>query len=126
MSLDALVGTWEIRTSYTEVPPGRVEFEWALDGAFLLGRSTMEKPFPNGLMVMTPTLQHYFDSRGVTRLYEMSIDGGTWTLTRDDPDPFPQRFTGTFSPDGQTIDGVWEKQDPDWQVDFTGTYTRIA
>lgn len=126
MNLERLVGEWEIRTSYTEVPPGRVTFEWTLDGAFLLCRSTIEPPFPDGLMLMTPDRQHYFDSRGVQRVYAMGFDGTTWTLFRDDPDPFPQRFTGSFSADGQAIAFTWEKQDPDWQVDFTGEYTRIA
>jgi hypothetical protein len=126
VSLDPFVGAWEIRTSYTEVPPGRVEFEWVLGGAFLQCRSTIEKPFPNGLALMTPDRQYYFDDRGVVRVYEMSFDGTTWTLWRDDPDPFPQRFTGTFSPDGTTIDGLWERKDPEWETDFTGTYTRIT
>jgi hypothetical protein len=125
VSLEALVGEWEVRTSYTEVPPGRLTMEWTLGGAFLLGRSTNEKPFPSGITLMTPERQYYFDDRGVVREYEMSFDGTTWTLFRDDPDPFPQRFVGTLSDDGNTIECVWEKQDPDWQTDFTGTYTRI-
>ena len=46
--------------------------------------------------------QHYFDSRGVARVYEMSFDDGVWKLWRDSPG-FSQRFAGTFSDDGNTI-----------------------
>jgi hypothetical protein len=126
VSLDRLVGDWEIRTSYTEVPPGRVTFEWTLGGAFLLCRSTIEKPFPNGLALLTPDCQYYFDDRGVVRQYEQSFDATTWKMFRDAPDPFPQRFTGTFSEDGTKIAGLWEKKDPEWGTDFTGEYTRIS
>ena len=37
----------------------------------------------------------------------MSIGGGVWKLWREGP-PFGQRFTGTFSEDGNTINGRWE------------------
>lgn len=33
----------------------------------------------------------------VHRIYEMTLSDGVWKLWRDAPDPFPQRFTGTFS-----------------------------
>jgi hypothetical protein len=47
---------------------------------------------------------------------------------RDSPDPFPQRFTGTFSDDGRTITGRWEKAEDgsNWDVDFDGTYRRVS
>jgi hypothetical protein len=47
------------------------------------------------------------DSRGLVRLYAMSLADGVWTLTRESPDftplAFRQRFTGTFSDDGNVI-----------------------
>jgi hypothetical protein len=47
-------------------------------------------------------MQHYFDSRGVVRLYGMAFDGSPWTLERTKPDftllEFHQRFTGAPSP----------------------------
>src|SRR3954470_13656521 len=59
---------------------------------------------PDGCMAIAPDarrpgdfVQHYFDSRGVVRLYAMTFDGRTWTLTRLEPDfsplDFRQRFT---------------------------------
>ena len=51
---------------------------------------------------------------GVARLYAMTLDAGTWTLLRESPDfsplDFAQRFTGTFSDDGDTIRGTWESR----------------
>ena len=70
--------------------------------------------------------QYYFDSRGVHRIYEMTLDDVAWKLWRDAPDPFPQRFTGTFEDDGQTIAGRWEKAEDgsNWDTDFDLTYRR--
>ena len=77
-------------------------------------------------------VQHYFDSRGVVRLYEMDVDGSEWTLTRVAPDfsplDFAQRWLGRFSDDGDTIEGRWETS-PDgreWELDFTLTYRRAG
>ena len=55
----------------------------------------------------------------------MSIEDGRWELWREG-EPFPQRFTGTISDDGDTIEGRWEKA-PDgraWETDFDLTYRR--
>lgn len=40
---------------------------------------------------------------------------------------FRQRFTGTFSEDGNTISGAWEKcvSGADWEHDFALTYRRV-
>jgi len=49
---------------------------------------------------------------------------GRW---RDAPDPFPQRYTGTFSDDGKTIAGRWEKAEhgSNWETDLDLTYTKV-
>jgi hypothetical protein len=76
--------------------------------------------------------QHYYDSRGVVRLYAMSLAGGVWTLTREAPDftplDFRQRFTGTFSADGNTISGAWEsdRDGGEWEHDFALIYRRAG
>ncbi|HEY8952003.1 MAG TPA: hypothetical protein VIP78_05525, partial [Candidatus Dormibacteraeota bacterium] len=75
--------------------------------------------------------QHYFDSRGVVRLYAMTLNRGTWILTRESPDfsslDFNQRFMGKFSRDGETIKGSWEtskKRGSTWVNDFDLVFTR--
>ena len=76
-------------------------------------------------------LQHYFDSRGVARVYGMSLEQGVWRLWRESPDfsplDFAQRYTGTFSDDGATIAGRWEiaQDGVTWEHDFDLTYLRV-
>jgi hypothetical protein len=67
------------------------------------------------------------DSRGVARVYGMSLDDGVWRLWRDGSD-FSQRFTGTFSDDGTTISGAWEiaLDGSRWEHDFDLVYTRVG
>lgn len=75
-------------------------------------------------------LQHYFDQRGVARVYEMAVDGRSYTLerTQEDFSPlnFSQRFTGTFSEDGATIKGTWEiaHDHVTFEKDFDITYRK--
>jgi hypothetical protein len=117
----------------------RSRFEWALDGQFLLQRTEVPVPAaPDSLTIISTDpetgayTQHYYDSRGVVRLYAMTFADGVWTLTRESPDfsplDFRQRFTGTFSPDGNTITGAWEKSVPDagWEHDFDLIYRRAG
>ncbi|MGH2985038.1 MAG: hypothetical protein ACRDK5_12445 [Solirubrobacterales bacterium] len=136
--LEVFVGEWSMAASPPGGPPwpgeGRVTFEWMEGGGFLVERWTVEMPeAPNGVALIgtgdSPGSyrQHYFDSRGVHRVYEMSLEGGTWKLWRDEPDFFPQRFTGTISEEGKTIAGRWEiaEDRENFETDFDLTYTRI-
>jgi len=118
-------------------PVARSRFEWALDRQFLLQRTEISVPeAPDSLAIVSADLetgaytQHYYDSRGVVRLYAMTLADGVWTLTRESPDftplEFRQRFTGTFSEDGNTISVAWEKDlnGAGWDHDFALTYRR--
>jgi hypothetical protein len=114
-----------------------MEFEWALGGEILLQRSdTPVEGFPDSFSVITTDdtgrhLQHYFDSRGVVRIYQMGIDDQSWTLQRDTADFMPlhfaQRFRARITND-HTITGTWERSDDGahWQQDFNVTYRRIT
>src|SRR5262249_34827667 len=68
---------------------------------------------------------HYFDSRGVFRVYEVNIDDESWRLWRDAPG-FSQRFTGTFADGGDTIVGRWQlrRDNLHWDDDLQITYRR--
>jgi hypothetical protein len=46
----------------------------------------------------------YADSRGVFRVYQMSLFDGVWKLTRQ-ASGFSQRFVGAWNADGRTIRG---------------------
>jgi hypothetical protein len=139
--LAPLIGVWDMETSLA--PPGAVTarsaFEWALGGRVLLQRAQIDVPeAPDLLAVIAEDpatgglTQHYFDSRGVVRLYAMTFEDGVWTLLRESPDfsplDFAQRYTGTLSADGRTIEGRWESRPPDaaeWEPDFDLTYRRL-
>jgi hypothetical protein len=72
-----------------------------------------------------------FDSRGVARVYEMSLSDGVWRLWRDAPDfsplNFSQRYTGSFGDDGMTITGSWEicHDGTTWEHDVELTYIQV-
>jgi hypothetical protein len=134
--LDVLAGEWETNVSGVEAE-GRTTFEWLEGGGFLIERSTVDRPeFPNGICVIGATgpegglQQHYFDSRGVARVYKMTFTDGVWTLLRDKADfsplDFSQRYAGTFSGDGKTIVGAWQicHDGKTWEHDFDLTYIR--
>jgi hypothetical protein len=139
--LDTFVGEWTLGLGHAIPPPQNggphSVFEWTLDGQFLVQRSEVPDPAPNGLCIVAyepntdAYTQHYFDSRGVVRLYAMTFRDGIWTLSRESADftplDFSQRFTGRFSADGNTILGTWEitGNGSGWRKDFDLIYSRV-
>ena len=135
--LQPFVGEWSVEASLAPGEKGETVFEWVLGGRYLLQRSTTpSREAPDGLSVIESNadgdayVQHYFDSRGVTRVYAMTFAHGEWVLLRNQPDfsplDFSQRFVGVFSDDGNTITGRWEiaREGGEWEPDFDLTYTR--
>ena len=139
-SLDVFVGEWSIATSLApnpgDAPRARTTFEWLLGRRFLIQRWEVEHPeAPDGIAIIgfdahkATLLQHYFDSRGLARVYEMTFADNVWTLQRFAAAPdFSQRFTGTFNKAGDTISGMWEisRDGATWEHDFDFTYTRAG
>jgi hypothetical protein len=68
---------------------------------------------------------HYFDSRGVFRVYEVRVDDTVWRWWRDAPG-FSQRFAGVIAADGNTIDSHSQlcEDDIHWTDDLQVTYRR--
>ncbi|WP_082369199.1 DUF1579 family protein [Arthrobacter sp. ERGS1:01] len=141
-TLEPLVGEWTVEASFPDAPSnkviGRTTFEWMLNGEYLMQRSEVSHPdAPNSFTIMAPDstsqgfIQHYFDSRGVSRLYEMTFGDGIWTLlrTRADFSPldFSQRFTGTFNQGKDVIWGGWEHSTDTstWESDFEMTFRKL-
>lgn len=137
-NLDALVGEWSMGVAVSSGQPvawgGRVTFEWLTEGSFLIQRWEVGyEHAPDGIALLGPDesgtklCQHYFDSRGITRVYEMSLSDGVWKLWREWPG-FSQRFTGTFSEDGGTITGSWETSTDGstWEHDFDIIYAKVG
>jgi hypothetical protein len=140
--LEPLLGEWRLMAVFKDQPSAdigaRARFEWLPGQKFLVQRWEVPIPeAPDGIAIIGPDpqsegnyLQHYFDSRGVARVYRMSFSSGVWKLWRDTPDfsplDFSQRFTGTFSDDGRTIAGPWELryEGKAWEHDFDLTYIK--
>ena len=91
--LDVFVGEWVVEARFPGQPasPGaagdgpvaRSWFEWAPGRQFLLQRTEVPVPeAPDGLMIVSADpetgayTQHYYDSRGVVRLYARRLRDG--------------------------------------------------
>lgn len=134
--LAAFTGEWELAVDLpgAEDVLGHVTFD--LMGEALVQRTSVPVPeAPDSCCVVVVQdggfVQHYFDSRGVARLYEMTFDGRSWTLERTKADftplEFGQRYVGAFSDDGTTIAGEWQSSidGHEWSRDFGLTYRRL-
>jgi hypothetical protein len=136
-ALHALVGTWTLQATHPAFPsvtvPGSATFEWLEGERFLIQRSTADHPdFPDSISVIGAMEEgseelsmHYYDSRGVHRVYSLSMDDGVLRIARDAP-RFSQRFEATLTDDGDTLAGVWKlsTDDETWNDDLEITYRR--
>jgi hypothetical protein len=145
--LDAVVGSWEMEVFFEagffgpESPAvsdrgGRTTFEWLEGRFFLLQRFTVaEHPAaPSGIAIIgvaddDPETfeQHYYDSRGVARVYQMSLVENVWKVWRESPG-FWQRYEGRIADDGTRIEGAWEKSSDgsEWEHDFVLNYVKVS
>jgi hypothetical protein len=132
--LNVLVGEWTSEATHPAFPglavAGRATATWLEGERFLLMRTQADRAeFPDALWVLGETddglVSHYFDSRGVHRIYRLGFDQGVWRLWRDEPG-FEQRFTGTIEEGGNRIVGVWElsPDGSDWERDLEITFSR--
>jgi hypothetical protein len=132
--LAAFAGTWTWEATLHGQPFGTGQTVFALQegGAFLLEHSDADQPeFPSSTAMIgaDDVLGTYcmlqVDSRGYARIYQMRLEADVWRMWRDAPG-FAQRFTGTFSADGRTIQGLFEKSEDGgpWEYDFDLTYTK--
>lgn len=147
---DRLVGTWHTEATHPAFPGvvvrGTTVVEWLEGERFLMLRARTDHPaFPDALSVIgdmdadrvegqaheAPAAQasalrlHYFDSRGVFRVYETRVADGAWHYWRDAAG-FAQRFAGRFADDGDTIVGQSQlcTDDVHWADDLAITYRR--
>ncbi|GAA0420999.1 hypothetical protein Acor_79250 [Acrocarpospora corrugata] len=141
--LDVLIGRWIVQPKVEGVGTAWTEFSWQDNGLFLRQESDADPmpstapqdwranaPFPNTSIIgLDDTGDEftmlYTDARGVHRVYRMAFADDVWTTWRNAPG-FNQRFTGTLSPDGDTVDGRWESSadGTTWDLDFELTYSR--
>jgi hypothetical protein len=136
--LNVLVGSWNAVGTHPMVPGktfhGRAMFEWIEGGAFVIMRSEIDEPeIPSGIAIFGSDdtsgewSMLYFDERGVSRRYEVSLRDNEWQWWRTNEE-FSQRFTGTISADRRTIVGRGEmsRNAGKWEADLQLTYTRVT
>jgi len=138
--LEILVGDWDMELSNAPFLPkssdtvrGHISFEWLESGAFLVMHMGNKPPSaPDAIWLISrdeSTANYtvlYYDSRKVSRVYEMSFSDGLWKMWRNSPN-FSQRFEGKFSDDNNIITAHWEKSSDGstWEHDFDVKYTKI-
>jgi hypothetical protein len=149
--LDRLVGNWTTEATHPLVPGtvvhGTATIEWLEGQSFLILRSASDHPdFPDAISILgfmdadripegadehtaaaesSQLRMHYFDSRGVFRVYETEISDKEWRWRRIVPG-FSQKFVGTFTDDDSTIVGRSQlrRDDLHWEDDLQITYRR--
>jgi len=134
---EVVIGEWKTTGSHPYLPDtvlhGRVSFEWLEGGAFLLLRSEIDEPrFPHGIEIFGSDdvekkfFMLHFDERGVSRIYNVSMEGNQLKWWRDDPN-FSQRITITIEDDGNKMisRGEMSRDGGAWEDDLELTYTRV-
>ena len=142
---EPLIGEWHGEGEIPIQPPMKVTVEAKISrlGKFFVF-TTLSEPaeVPSSVSIIggapsgEPQPMHYFDSRGVKRLFLMALERSTlkiWRAPGEDwngPDGpgFNQRFIGHISADGKTIKGRWERgmgpAGDQWEIDFPIDYVR--
>ena len=138
--LEIFVGEWNMELSNASFLPnpsatveGYSSFDWVEGEAYLVMRQG-NKPgdsFSASWLISRDEKADdhsifYFDTRGVSRIYEMSFRDNVWKTWRSSPG-FSQRFEGKVTEDGYAITAHWEKSSDGtmWENDFDMKYTRI-
>ena len=136
--LTTLVGEWKTVGTHPMVPGktfhGHTSFSWLEGGAFLVMHSEVDEPeIPSGIAVFgsddtsAALFMLYFDERGVSRRYEVSVRDGVVRWWRNAPG-FSQRNAVTIAADGRTMasHGELSRDGVRWEPDLALTYTRAA
>jgi hypothetical protein len=142
---ELLIGEWRGEGEVPAEPPMKVSVEAKVErmGEFIVFHSTGEPAgVPDSVSIIggapdgEPQPMHYFDARGVERLFLMALEGSTWKVWRAPGEDwngangpgFNQRFIGEISADRKKIEGRWERGIGDagdeWEIDFPLTYFR--
>jgi hypothetical protein len=140
--LEVLSGRWEVEIRWSPKThklvggPATVRmetrFHWIEEGHFLVQHQGRAEGPPEArwLMGRDETSAEYCvlyaDARGVSRVYQMSLQDRVWRIWRN-ATGFNQRFEGRLSADGRTIDAHWERSADGrtWERDFDLTYAKV-
>jgi hypothetical protein len=141
-----LVGRWSTEATHPALPgtvvPGSAEVEWLEGEQFLVHRIRNDHPdFPDAISLLGDTdglRMHYFDSRGVHRVYDLAVTPDGWAIGMGEgagaesfapgDAPFSQRMTFTFEDSDQTMSGLAQMSydGQTWTDDLAITYHRTS
>ena len=149
--LARLVGEWTTEATHPAVRgtvvQGTTTLEWMRGEKFLVVTARIDHPdFPDAISIIgdmsrdrvgegdeAPTAaapapglaMHYYDERGVHRVFAVTIADDTWQIWND-AQGFAQRFVGTFVDGGNRIVGLWRlsRDNKTWDDDLRITYRR--
>lgn len=132
-----LIGEWQTTGTHPQLPGktfhGLTSFAWAEGGAFLIMRSEIDEPeIPSGVALIGSDdgdhsyVMIYFDERGVSRHYQVTISDDEMIWNRDDP-KLAQCMTFTREDGGDRIvcKGRMSEDGGAWKDDLSLTYTRL-
>lgn len=134
---ERLIGQWRTTGTHPAMPGvtlrGRVSFAWQDGGAFLVWRSEVDDPrFPDGIAIVgsddaAGTLFiSYFDQRGVSRKYDVTLGENGFAMQRMDP-KFSQRMTFALAAgDAKMVSqGEMSREGAGWEPDLSQTFERL-
>ena len=141
-----LVGRWTTDATHPRLPgtviDGSTEIEWLEGERFLIYRTRYDHPdIPDGISIIGDTdglHMHYFDTRGVHRIYDVKVTDDGWEIAMDRDSPassfaspderFSQRMKFTFEDDDRTMtgEGNLSHDDVNWEEDLQITYRRAS
>ena len=134
---DFLIGEWSTAGTHPLVPGetlrGRASFSWHEGGAFLIMRAEVDHPqFPDGMAIIGSDdvagtfAMTYFDERGVSRLFKVTVGERTVAWRRDHPE-FAQSVTISADVGGDRLvsTGRMSEKGGAWTDDLSQVFTRV-
>jgi len=121
---------------------GSNEIAWVTGERFVIHQTTYDHPdIQDGISIIGDTdglHVHYFDTRGVHRIYDVKVTDDGWEIAMDRDSPassfaspderFSQRMKFTFEGDDRTMtgEGKLSHDDVNWEEDLQITYRRAS
>jgi hypothetical protein len=135
---EVLVGDWRTTGTHPLAPGttfhGRTSFAWHEGGAFLIMRSEIDEDgIPSGVAIFGSDdaagtfFMVYFDERGVSRKYDVTLSGNRLVWQRDEAG-FAQRNTLVINDARSRMTGTGEmsRDGGEWEGDLSLTYERVS
>jgi hypothetical protein len=140
-----LLGRWTTEATHPALPgaivSGSSEIEWLEGERFLIYRSSYDHPdIPDSISIIGDTdglHMHYFDTRGVYRLLNVTVTGEGWEMAMDrhssvrsfaSPDAnFSLRVIYSFEDNDRTMLGkaMLSYDNVNWDNDLEITYRQV-